>query len=536
MPDTLGEIDVLFGGDFSALDSAMDQALARARRGGDQQGDEFARSFAQGARGGILALTGTYQQLKGEIAMVAGTLGEVTGVNSAAVYETQLVAFSTLLRDGNKAKSLLDDLYSLGSRTPFNSDQLVQFGRQLLANGFAAEGLAKKIGTVADAAAGLGLRTEGMGRLTYVLGQVRAGGIQGDDLRQFKNAGVNLAEVVGLALGQKIQDAKSAMESLRGMSPERQSETILRGLEMRFGGMAEKLGTTTFAGLSQNLTEKLSMAMRPTGDLALSGGVKATTGVLGETIGNFQKLNTTTGGVAGLLGLFAIGIPVLRDFYTQVSLARAALRNLGGEGVIGGAGRPIMVSGGPIYVTGAVAPTSGGALVPVGAAGGSLGTAGGAATGGLIARIGTGLLGFLKNPFTIGGIMALAGGALSMSGNKDAQNIGGLLGNVGTGVTIGAAIGSIIPGIGTAIGAAIGGVGGLGVSLYDRISKDNQGTTTDTAAERTAKATEEVARSLKELRVEMIGGGSRTRNAGSRIELEYAMMSYQRAAFGAGIG
>ena len=533
MSDTLGEIDVLFDGNFTPLDQAMDQALERARRGGSQQGDEFSKSFAQGARSGILALTSSYQQLKGEISMVAGTLGEVTGVNSGAVYEQQLVAFSTLLRDGSKAKTLLDDLYSLGSRTPFNSDQLVQYTRQLLAAGFGAEGLAKKVGTVADAAAGLGLRTEGMGRLAYVLGQVRAGGIQGDDLRQFKNAGVNLAEIVGLAMGQKIQDAKGAMEALKSLSSEKQSDTILRGLEMRFGGMAEKLGTQTFAGLSQNLAEKLNMAMRPTGDLALSGGVKFGAGVLGETVGNFGKINQATGGVVGVLGLLALGIPLLRDFYLQVNLARSALRNLGGDGVIGGAGRPITVTGGPVYVTGAVAGGGvGGALVPAGGAG--LAAAEGAAGAGLLARIGTGLVSFLKNPFTIGGILSLAGGAMSMSGNKDAKNLGEGLGNIGLGVTIGAAVGSIIPGIGTAIGAAIGGIGGLGVSLYERIQADRQGTAS-TPAERTAKAAEEMAKSLKELRVELVGGGQRSQAVGSRIEVEYAMLHYQRAALG-GLG
>ena len=110
--------------------------------------------------------------------------------------------------------------------------------------------------------------------------------------------------------------------------------------------MAEKLGTQTFAGLSQNLAEKLSLSMRPTGDLALSGGVKAGTGVLGELIGNFGKMNQATGGVVGVLGLLGLGIPILRDFFGQVTLARNALRMLGGEGVIGGAGRPITVTGG----------------------------------------------------------------------------------------------------------------------------------------------------------------------------------------------
>jgi hypothetical protein len=520
--DTLGQISILFDGDFRPMDSAMDSALARAQAGG-----------AKIAAAGVLAAVGSYQRLKGEISATLGTLNEVTGVGSAANYEMLNVAFTSLLKNGAKAKSLLDELYALGAKTPFNSDSLAGFARQLLANGFAAEGLAKKIGTIADAASALGLKTEGMGRLTYVLGQVRAGGIQGDDLRQFKNAGVNLAEVVGLAMGKQMQSAKDAMQALRTMSPERQVDTILRGLDARFSGMAEKIGSTTFAGLTQNLEEKLSMALRPTGELLLGGGLKQGVGVVGNLLGGFQKLNTATYGAVGLISVLAAGVPIVRGFIADLALARAALRNMAGQGAM--VGRPITITGGPIYLSGAVVGGgAGGALVPVG--GGAAGAAGVAATGirAILPAIGA----FLKNPFTIGGIAALAGGAMQTSGNGNVAAAGGVLQSVGNGAMIGSLIGSFIPGIGNVVGGLVGGAVGLLGDTVQRIYEKNNppGATTDTASERTAKATEEAARSLKELRVELVGGGKRSQNAASRIELEYAMVSYQRAAFGAGIG
>jgi hypothetical protein len=550
------------------LDRDMDQAISRAKQGGDRAGDAFSSGMSskiKAGAGGILAALGTYQAIKGQIQGVLQSAGEISGVSSAGIYEQQNVAFSTLLRDGPKAKSLINELYDLGSKTPFSSVDLVGYARQLLATGFAADGLRQKIGTIADTAAALGLQSEGVGRLALVLGQVRSGGIQGDDLRQFKNAGVNLAEVAGLGMGRKFNSANEAMSGLRSLSPDQQAEAIIKGMDKRFGGMAEKLGTQTFAGITQNLSEKVDLMMRPTGTLLLNSNLKQGVGILSYLLGGLQKLNEGTNGAAGALGLVALGIPIVKGFIAELGLARVALRNLAGVGSRSLSGGPISITGGPIYLNGSAI----GGGVPVGGAGTTAAASmaaeaasrdakmkmfpgmPGAGTvvmtqpgllpqaGNLVKQIGGGVLAMLKNPFTVTGAAALVGGAMASSDNKGVSAVGGVLNSAAGGALIGGVIGSFIPVVGNIVGAAAGGiigaVGDIGQRVYEAVKEKEGGKGGSHAAE-TAKNTAEATRVLKQLHGRLVGGGARAENSMSRIELDYAMFSYQRAAFGAGLG
>lgn len=517
--DPLASLLVDLGVDLSGFYRGLDTAVSTAQQSGSRAGSAFSGGFV----GNLQQLVGGYGQLKSIIRETFADLSELTGVGTAAFYQTEQVGFETLLKNGEKAKALLRELRDLGEKTPFDTSQLTRYARQLLAAGYNADGLTSRVRTMADAVSSLGGGTEAVGRLTYVLGQVRAGGIQGDDLRQFKNLSINLAEIVGLASGQTFTGAKEAMAYLKKLDPAAQADLIFKGLDARFGGGAERLGQKTLSGNLQNLTESLQNGLLPTGELLLPV-VQTVVQNLQSAVGVFKMLNEVTGGAAGLVGIVGGGYLVIRRFGGGMI-----------EAIAGTIALTRSVREYAVAATTAAAVRPGGAVGAVAAGGVSaVGAAGVAAGGSLASRIGAGALTALKafGP----GIAALGvdlaanhfGNKLMESKDSGSHILGAGLKGFGTGAGIGALIGSFIPGIGTAVGAIIGGsIAGIGGAIGQVFAEQkpdvDAATKTAQATAQTAAATKDAANSLQEMKNQILGGGERSRRAVSSMEMEYAL-------------
>lgn len=503
--DELASLLVDLGVDLSPFYRGLDTAVTTAQ----QQGAKAGNAFSVGFVGNLQTVLGGYGQLKSVLRETFSALSEITGVGTAAFFQTQEVGFTTLLRDGEKAKKLLAELRDLGARTPFDTGQLTKFARQLLAAGFEADGLVRRVGIVSDAVAGMGLGTEAVGRLTRVLAQIRAGGLKGNNPLQLQELGLNIADLASISAGRKISNQDEAKAFFNSKGPEKAAEALFDALDKRFNGAAERLGGTTLVGIVQNLGEAVQNSLLPSGR-ALLPVVQGIAIGMRFLVDGFGKLNEATGGAAGiaaLTGIAAVGIVRFSAGVTQSILVTNLL-------------------------TSALQQYTGAAT---GAAVAARTSAAASAGGGIASMVGAGLPALLKAAIPMLAVTALsvignlAGGALEKNGNKLVSGAGTFLQGAGTGAGIGGAIGSVIPGIGTVVGALVGGaIGGIG-SLIGRIISETKKSDTDAstktaqATAKTAEATADAAASLKEMKNQILGGGERSRRVVSAIEFEYSL-------------
>lgn len=182
----------------------------------------------------------------------AGGFGAMVkeSLNIAGEMEQANVAFTTMLRSGEKAKKFLEELQRFSIQTPFELPQLMDASRKLLAYGFAAEKVIPILKDVGDATAGLGLGSEGIARITLALGQMRAKGkITGEEMRQLAEAGIPAWNYIAKMMNVTTQQAMKLAE--KGLIPaEKGIEAILRGMRTNFAGLMEKQSRTLFGLLS----------------------------------------------------------------------------------------------------------------------------------------------------------------------------------------------------------------------------------------------------------------------------------------------
>ncbi|MGH6642881.1 MAG: tape measure protein, partial [Bradyrhizobium sp.] len=140
-------------------------------------------------------------------------------------------------------------LYKLAATTPFEFQDVSAAAKQLLAFGFSSKEAIADLKNIGDTASGLGTGTDGINRMVIALGQMKtAGVVQGDELRQFQEAGVNVYKYMikaGLItkadigqIGDMHIDAGAAIKA------------IMDGMQRDFGGMSKAQSKTWKGQLS----------------------------------------------------------------------------------------------------------------------------------------------------------------------------------------------------------------------------------------------------------------------------------------------
>lgn len=109
-------------------------------------------------------------------------------VNVRGEFQKTEIAFSTMLRSGDKARLLMGQMVDLAAKTPFSLQEVSAGAKQLLAFQIPANQVVDVLTRMGNIAAGLGVP---LSRINLVYGQVKAKGkLMGDDLRQFTEAGI----------------------------------------------------------------------------------------------------------------------------------------------------------------------------------------------------------------------------------------------------------------------------------------------------------------------------------------------------------
>ena len=237
---------------------------------------------------------------KGALGVIAGVgvaLGALglASVKAAGQMEQTRIAFTTLLKDGEKAKSFLSELEKFAASTPFELPGVLDASKRLLAFGFSAEQVIPILTAVGDSAAALGIGEEGIQRLTLAIGQMQAKGkVSAEEMLQLAEAGVPAWEMLANKIGTDIPTAmdkasKGQISAAEGI------QAVISGMNSKFGGMMEQQAQTV-NGIMSNIQDSVTQTMVVIGDELIEAfDIKAALKGAQDAIGEFADKVKTMG-------------------------------------------------------------------------------------------------------------------------------------------------------------------------------------------------------------------------------------------------
>lgn len=248
------------------------------------------------------------------VGVALGALG-VASVKAAGQMEQTRIAFTTLLKEGEKAKSFLSELEKFAASTPFELPGVLDASKRLLAFGFSAEQVIPILTAVGDSAAALGIGEEGIQRLTLAIGQMQAKGkVSAEEMLQLAEAGVSAWEMLANKIGTDIPTAmdkasKGQISAAEGI------QAVISGMNSKFGGMMEQQ-SQTINGIMSNIQDSVTQSMVVIGDKIIEAfdikpKLKGAQDALGEftekvkSIGLADAIREIPSGFAGSMAVIA---------------------------------------------------------------------------------------------------------------------------------------------------------------------------------------------------------------------------------------
>lgn len=212
-------------------------------------------------------------ELSERAAEFAWELGKM-GIDFNASMETWSLQLTTLLGADNieVGKAFLDEIRQFAIDTPLSLDQAVQSAISLLSSGVNSEDVIDTLWMLGDIAQG---DTEKLSRIALVYSQILAGGkMQGDDLRQFKNAGVPIYDL----LEQYYEATNKGVDYTHDMLADMQAEGEITAEDVRGallmatqeGGLFYKAMETMMGGYEGQVEKFKDSTQQTMGELTSS--------------------------------------------------------------------------------------------------------------------------------------------------------------------------------------------------------------------------------------------------------------------------
>ena len=337
-------VDLIFstkgGGKIRDLSNKL-QGIEGGSKGAQRGLDGASRSMrgvdqsARTAAGGVNKLSGA---VKGLLTGFAVLQGAKFVIGKTAEIETQTRSLQVLTGELGKAKEIIGDLQQFASVTPFTSSELIETAKRLKAFGVETEQLVDITKRLGDVSGATGAELAGV---ATAYGQIQAKGrLQGEELLQLQERGIDIAGQLKKQLGLTGEEFQSAMQKgkISSKDVERalisltntggkyakgaisQSDTLagkFSTLQDGIDSLARRLGTV----LAPALKSILSLAIRTVNAIndALSGGFATAQSVRriglatpGGTKGDLQGLINDAKGVTGT-GLTESGLKQAAD-------------------------------------------------------------------------------------------------------------------------------------------------------------------------------------------------------------------------------
>lgn len=266
------------------------------------KGLENARRRFSNFVGGVEKDTNSLRSRLRKLFAMAGGIGTVTySVKLAADFESQLASFTTLTKNAEQAKSLLNDLQKFSDVTPFEPGPLQDSARSLLAFNIQSGELIPTLRRIGDVASGI---NEPIGEIAEIYGKAKVQGrLFMEDINQLTGRGINvigeLAKQFGVAESEVRELVSSGQVNFSHLEQSFKSLTDAGG--QFAGGMAAK--SKTIWGLWSTLTGSIKTKLKELG-IAIAENV------------NFAKLLKMTTNVVRSLGWLVdvVGFAI-RSFY-----------------------------------------------------------------------------------------------------------------------------------------------------------------------------------------------------------------------------
>lgn len=232
------------------------------------------------------------------------------GIETATFYENAKIGFTTLLKDSEKANSLINQIKKDALATPFDAAALVQGNRLLISAGVSAQEARKDILNLGNAIMATGGGNDELSRMAVNLQQIKnVGKATALDIKQFAFAGIPIYQLLADATGKNVAEVKEMDISYELLSQSLEKAAQKGGM---FAGATENA-----AGSMQQVTSNLKEAistfaadlLKETGvfDLLKASGLRLTeflTSAKGPTVAFFS---TFKNGLTGIYDLIAKG-------------------------------------------------------------------------------------------------------------------------------------------------------------------------------------------------------------------------------------
>ena len=176
--------------------------LDKSNRSFDRSGRAAAK-----ASGGVNKLVGAVRNLV--IGFAAIKTAQFVFVNTAQL-ETQRKSLEVLTNSLEDTNKIIKELQAFGAVTPFTSSELIETTKRLRAFGFETEQLVDVTKRLADVAGATGAD---LGGIATAFGQIQAKGrLQGEELLQLQERGVNLQDELQKMYGLTAEEFRKALE------------------------------------------------------------------------------------------------------------------------------------------------------------------------------------------------------------------------------------------------------------------------------------------------------------------------------------
>lgn len=261
--------------------------------------------------------------------LTAGVTAPILGFAAAAIkgaaeQEQLEVSFTTMLGSAEKAKTMMADLSAFAASTPFESPEIQNASKMLLAFGVDAEQIIPTMTNLGDIAAGLNIP---IGDMAYLFGTTKAAGrMMTADLNQFTSRGIPMIAALAETMGIAESEVKAAVEAGKVGFPEMEAAlTSLTAEGGQFSGLMAAQ-SMTLAGLFSTLSDNVGLSLAEIGKViietfdlktklagAIEWLVKAKDAMFAFAKSNPQmfKLGIIIAAVAAAIGPLLIGLGML---------------------------------------------------------------------------------------------------------------------------------------------------------------------------------------------------------------------------------
>lgn len=265
-------------------------------------------------------------KLSGPSTVLAGALAGagVAAIKFAGNLEQTQLALEVLLGDAAKATQIKDEWTQLAAATPFDSADIDEAGKKLLAFDIEANKVTDTLRRIGDISAATG---SSISDIADIYGKAKVQGrLFAEDINQFQGRGIpvlqSLAKVLGVAEAE-VRDLVS--EGKVGFPELEQAFNLMTDEGGKFNGMMEKLSTSTL-GKFNSMVDNAQLTLASFGDILLpmaNDAIDAISGILEELQGlddGSKRFIVTTGGVAAAI---AAAIPIVKGLSTTMAAMAA---------------------------------------------------------------------------------------------------------------------------------------------------------------------------------------------------------------------